>query len=63
MKVLFFNTYKKYFSTSNFELVPSRMRAILQNGVGDSSTLYIGETEVPVKKHFIYRSSKTRLKF
>ena len=48
MKILFFNTYKKYFSTSNLELVPSRMKAILQTGVGDTSTLYIGETEVPV---------------
>jgi hypothetical protein len=54
MKALKMNVYKKYFSISHSLneggfFVPKKMRAIMQNEKGDASTLFIGETDTPVK--------------
>ncbi len=50
MKIFNFNNlYKKYFVTNKIESVPSKMKAVLQIGIGDANTLYVGETDTPVK--------------
>ncbi len=46
MKNTLYNLYKKYLTINDY--VPNKMKAILQNGFGDSGTLYIGETDIPV---------------
>ena len=50
-KILLLNTYKKYFSYPDNSTVPNKMRAVLQKGIGDASTLYIGQTDTPVKNN------------
>ena len=48
-KNLILNTYKKYFSLTVNTSVPNKMRVVLQKRIGDASTLYIGQTDTPVK--------------
>ena len=50
MRNFIVNFYKKNLSswTNTNDIVPLKMRAILQNSPGDVNTIYIGETEIPV---------------
>lgn len=49
MKNILINYYKKHLSTSNREL-PSKMKAVLQKGIGGTDVLYIGEADLPELK-------------
>ena len=62
-KFPFLNLCKKYASSYDSLSVPSKMKAVLQNKTGNSSTLYIGQTDTPVRIFWNNLRQQTNAKF